>query len=113
MTPVTRNINITEACSVQWYYRGRNSAIGAQKTFLTTLLNVCGQKKLILAVLGPTKASYPIGIEGWSPTGVNRQKREASHSPPSIAEVKKIVELYLHSNISSRHVIICRDNFSF
>jgi hypothetical protein len=36
--------------------------------------------------------------------GVKQPGREADHSPPSIAEIKECVELYLHSsNTSPRH----------
>jgi hypothetical protein len=41
-------------------------------------------------------ASYPMGTRGSFP-GVKRLGREANHSPPSSAEVKECVELYLHS----------------
>jgi hypothetical protein len=44
-----------------------------------------------------------------------RQGREADHSPPSIAEVKECVELYLHSpSTSSRRAaqLKHRDNFT-
>jgi len=37
-----------------------------------------------------------MGTRGTS-AGVNRQEREADHSPPSSAEIKEYVELYLHS----------------
>jgi hypothetical protein len=40
--------------------------------------------------------SYPMGIRG-SFLGVKWSGREAGHSPPSTAEVKDCVELYLHS----------------
>jgi hypothetical protein len=37
------------------------------------------------------------GYQGLFPWGVKRPGREADHSPPSSAEVKECVELYLHS----------------
>jgi hypothetical protein len=40
-------------------------------------------------------ASYPMGTRGSFP-GVKRSGREADHSPPSSAEVKERVELFLH-----------------
>jgi hypothetical protein len=47
-------------------------------------------------VLGPTQP--PIQwIPGALSSGVKRLGREADHSPPSSAEVKEFVELYLHS----------------
>jgi hypothetical protein len=56
------------------------------------------------------------GYQGLFPWGVKRPGREADHSPPSSAEVKECVELYLHSpNTPSwrdahlKH----RDNFTF
>jgi hypothetical protein len=46
--------------------------------------------------LGPTQS--PIQwVPGALSLGVKRQGREADHSPPSSAEVKERVELYLHS----------------
>jgi hypothetical protein len=45
---------------------------------------------------GAHRASYPRGTRGLFP-GVKRPGREADHSPPSSAEVKEWVELYLHS----------------
>jgi hypothetical protein len=65
--------------------------------------------------LGPIQ--LPIQwVAGALSLGVKRPGREADHSPPSIAEVKDCVELYLHSpNTPSwrgaqlKH----RDNFTF
>jgi hypothetical protein len=37
---------------------------------------------------------------------VKRPGREADHSPPSSAEVKEYVELYVHSPISLRGVVL-------
>jgi hypothetical protein len=45
---------------------------------------------------GAHPASYSIGT-GVSPPGVKRPGREADHLPPSRAEVKECVNLYLHS----------------
>jgi hypothetical protein len=41
---------------------------------------------------GAHPASYPMGTRGSFPV------READHSPPSSAEVKECVKLYLHSS---------------
>jgi hypothetical protein len=41
-------------------------------------------------------ASYPVGNKSSFP-GVKRPGREADHSPPSSAEAKECVKLYLHS----------------
>jgi hypothetical protein len=38
--------------------------------------------------------------------GVKRPRREADHSPPSSAEVEECVELYLHSPILLRRVVL-------
>jgi hypothetical protein len=46
--------------------------------------------------MGLTQPPYPMGNRGSFP-GVKRPGREADHSPPSSAEVKEWVELYLHS----------------
>jgi hypothetical protein len=45
---------------------------------------------------GAHPASYPIA-PGTLSLGVKREGREADHSPPSSSEVKKYVELSLHS----------------
>jgi hypothetical protein len=48
--------------------------------------------------------------------GVKRPGREANHSPPSRADVKECVELYLHSHTTSSWrgaEVKQRDNFTF
>jgi hypothetical protein len=45
---------------------------------------------------GAHRASYPMGNRSSFP-GDKRPEREADHSPPSSAEVKECMELYLHS----------------
>jgi hypothetical protein len=45
---------------------------------------------------GAHPTSYPMDIRGSFP-GVKRPGREVDHSPPSSAEVKECVELYLYS----------------
>jgi hypothetical protein len=51
---------------------------------------------------GAHPASYPMGTKGAFSLGVKRPGSEADHSPPSSAEVKECVEIYLHSpNMSS------------
>jgi hypothetical protein len=42
--------------------------------------------------------------------GAKRPGREADHSPPSSAEVKKRVELYLHSPIRLHCLVLCQIN---
>jgi hypothetical protein len=55
--------------------------------------------------LGPTQ--LPIQwVPGALPLGVKRPGREADHSPPSSAEVKECVELYLHSPIRIHGVVL-------
>jgi hypothetical protein len=47
---------------------------------------------------------------------VKRPGREADHSPPSSAEVKECVELYLHSPLHLPGVVLSyklRDSFTF
>jgi hypothetical protein len=64
---------------------------------------------------GAHPASYPVGTRG-SFLGVKRLGCEADHSPPSSAEVKERVELYLHSpNTPSWRVVLLkhRDKFTF
>jgi hypothetical protein len=50
-------------------------------------------------------ASYPMGTGGSFP-GVKRPGREADHSPPSSAEVKECVELYLLFPIHLNGVVL-------
>jgi hypothetical protein len=64
---------------------------------------------------GAHSAYYPMGTRGSFP-GVNRPGSEADHSPPSSAEIKEWVALYLHSpntppwrGAQLKH----RDNFTF
>jgi hypothetical protein len=47
--------------------------------------------------LGPTQPLIQ-WVSGVLSLGVKRPGREADHSPPSTAEVKECVELYLHSS---------------
>jgi hypothetical protein len=64
---------------------------------------------------GAHPASYPMDTRGSFP-GVKRLGRETDHSPPSSAEFKECVELYLHFPIppSWRGVQLKhRDNFTF
>jgi hypothetical protein len=53
---------------------------------------------------GAHPASYPVGTRGCCP-GVKRPGRKADHSPPSSAEVKEWVELYLRSPICFHGVV--------
>jgi hypothetical protein len=54
---------------------------------------------------GVHPASYPMGTRALS-LGVKRPGRDADHSPPSIAEVKVCVELYLHSPLRLHSVVL-------
>jgi hypothetical protein len=94
----------------QWYSAGlRSWMIGGSRlgNFLFTAVS--------RPALGPTQT--PIQ---WIPRalslGVKRRGREADHSPPSSAEVKNCVQLYLHSpNTPSWRgaKLQNRDNFNF
>jgi hypothetical protein len=53
---------------------------------------------------GVHPASHPMGTRGSFP-GIKRPGREADHPPPSSAEVKDCVELYLNSTIRL-HVVV-------
>jgi hypothetical protein len=55
--------------------------------------------------LGPTQPPIQWVPEAFS-LGVKRLWREADHSPPSSAEVKEWVELYLHSPIRLHGVVL-------
>jgi hypothetical protein len=64
---------------------------------------------------GVHPASYPVGNMGSFP-GVKRPGYEADHSPPTSAEVKECVELYIHTpNTPSWRGawLKQRDNFTF
>jgi hypothetical protein len=54
-------------------------------------------------------------VPGVLSLGVKRQRREADHSPPSSAEVKECVELYLHPLIGFMvwYLVKHRGNFTF
>jgi hypothetical protein len=54
---------------------------------------------------GAHPASYPM-CAGNLPLGVKRLRRKAVYSPPSSAEVKECVELYLHSPIRLHGVVL-------
>jgi hypothetical protein len=54
---------------------------------------------------GADPASYPVGTRG-SFLGVKRPGRESDNSPPSSAEVKEWVELYLHFPIRLHGVVL-------
>jgi hypothetical protein len=69
----------------------------------------------VQTVSGAHPASYPMG-NGAPSLWIKRQGREADHSPPSSAEVKECVKLYLHSpNMSSWRgaYLKHRDKFNF
>jgi hypothetical protein len=55
--------------------------------------------------LGPTKVSIQ-WVKGTLSLEVKRPGRQADHSPPSSAEVKECVELYLHSLIRLYGVVL-------
>jgi hypothetical protein len=55
--------------------------------------------------LGPTQS--PIQwLSGAVSLGIERPESDAEHSPPSSAEVKECVELYLHSPTSLHGVVL-------
>jgi hypothetical protein len=54
---------------------------------------------------GVRPASYPM-VPGALSLGVKRPEREAHYSPPSSAEVKEYVELYIHSPIRIHGVVL-------
>jgi hypothetical protein len=65
--------------------------------------------------LGPTQLPTQ-WVSGALSLGIKRPGRDADHSPPSSAEVKEWVELYIHSpNMPSWHgaQLKHRDNFTF
>jgi hypothetical protein len=62
---------------------------------------------LVQTSSGAHISSYPMGNRGTFPE-VKRPGREADHSPPSSAEVKECVELYLHSPIRLHGVMLSK-----
>jgi hypothetical protein len=50
--------------------------------------------------------AHPASHSGALPLGVKRPGREADHSPPSSAEVKECMELYLHSPIRLYGIVL-------
>jgi hypothetical protein len=72
-----------------FHKRRENSWLAKQKVFHIKLSTASR------TALGPTQP--PIQwVPGAISLGVKRPGREADHSPPSSAEVKEWVELYLH-----------------
>jgi hypothetical protein len=62
-------------------------------------------KTVSRTALGPTQS--PIQwVPGALSLGAKRPGREADHSPPSSAEVKECVRLYLHSPIRLHDVVL-------
>jgi hypothetical protein len=55
-------------------------------------------------------ASYTMGTVSFS--GVKRPGRGVDHPPPSSADVKETVDLYLYS-LSGPSMACCRENFTF
>jgi hypothetical protein len=55
--------------------------------------------------LDPTEPPIQ-GVPGASLLGIKRPGREAEHSPPTSAEFKEFVELYLHSPIHLNGVVL-------
>jgi hypothetical protein len=54
---------------------------------------------------GPTQPPIP-WVLGALSLEVKRPRREADHSPPSSAEVRECMELYLHSPIHLHGVVL-------
>jgi len=55
--------------------------------------------------LGPTQPPIQWAKRALS-LGVKRKEREANHSPPSSAEVKECMELYLRSPVRLHGVVL-------
>jgi len=70
----------------------------------------------VRGVCGPNPACYSMGATGSFP-GVKQPERKVEHSPPSRADVKECMELYLHFHNTpswcSCHLKKHRDNFTF
>jgi hypothetical protein len=76
---------------------------------MKTILNEVCQELLFLHVVqtdsGVHPTSYTMGTRRSFP-GVKRPGREVDHSPPTSAEVKKNVDLYIHSPIRLHGVVL-------
>jgi len=83
----SRDSSLLQRWTTDWMTGGFESRQGLGMFLFTTSSRT---------TLGPTK--HPIQwVPGTLPLRVKRPGLEANHSPPSSAEVKKCVELYLHS----------------
>jgi hypothetical protein len=76
---------------------GQNSNPSTVKNFLFSTSSKTGSKA--------RSASYPMGTEGFFP-GVKLLGREADHSRSTSTEVKKKVDLYIHSPIRHHDVVL-------
>jgi hypothetical protein len=61
--------------------------------------------KILREIIDVYQVSYPMDNRG-SFLGVKRPGREADYSPPSSAEVKEWVELYLYTPIGLHGVVL-------
>jgi hypothetical protein len=68
-------------------------------------ISLCDFSMLSRTDLGPTQPPIQC-VEGALSMGVKRPERETDHSPPSSAEVKECVELYLHSPIRLHGLVL-------
>jgi hypothetical protein len=66
---------------------------------------VCRRQIVLQTGSGAHPTSYLMGPGGSFPE-VKRPEREINHSPPTSAEVKKSVDLYIHSPIHLHGVVL-------
>jgi hypothetical protein len=80
--------------------RSWDSSVG-----IATSYGLDDQGEIVQTGSGVHPTSYKMGTGGSFP-GVKWQGREADHSPPNSAEVKKNVDLYIHSPIRVHGVML-------
>jgi hypothetical protein len=77
-------------------------------SFVSFLLHALQKMNNLRPILNTPKLSNNLQV--WAPETISlevrRPVREADHSPPSSAEVKEWVELYLHSSIRLHGVVL-------
>jgi hypothetical protein len=79
--------------------------VNVRKCEVTVLINKHTHIYIHITLMGPTQPPLQ-WVAGALSLGVKRPEREADHSPPSSAEVKECVELYLHSPIRLHGVVL-------
>jgi hypothetical protein len=124
-TPSWRGAQFKKA-QIQLYFKSRDNSVGIALGYGLTVgvlgfnsrrgLGIFFLTTASRPALGPTQPPFQ-WVSAFLSLGVKRSVHEGDHSPPSNAEVKEWVELYLHSpnKPSWRGALLKkhRDNFTF